>query len=220
MARTIAVTPGGPPRVDLMPRSEVERRERDALSALWVRIGLLAVLLAVVLIGATFGWNLFTQQRLAAEQERSSQLIGQIAGLSDVSRALATQSELENFRAEAMASDLSWAGVLDKARGTLPAGASLVGFELTPGGVPGPASKAKDEAKKAVGLTGELTIDSPTAVDLGPYVRALRDVDGIYAADANATTTGASATGRFTYKVDITFDQTAYSGLFTKGATK
>jgi len=226
MARIVTAAPGGVPRVDLLPRSEIERREGEALSAVWVRICLLAVLLAAVLIGGAFVWNLFAQQRLSAEQDRSQQLIGQIAELSDVSKALATESELQGFRSEAMGSDFAWSGILDKVRNSLPSGTSLIGFALTPGASPAATASGVDAvkkasaAKKAVGLTGTLTIDSPTAVDLGSYVRSLRGVAGILSADANATTSGASAVGRFTYKVDITFDQTVYSGRFAEEATR
>ncbi|MGN8025419.1 hypothetical protein [Microbacterium sp. 22242] len=223
MTRITVATPGGTPRVDLLPRSEVERRERDALGRTWVRAGLLAILLAIVLIAAAFAVNLFAQQRLAAEQARSSQLIGQIAGLSDVSNALKTEADLTRFRADAMGSDLSWTAILNRIRGTLPAGTSLVGFELTTGAAPATAGDGKaDEkaAKTAVGLTGTLTLDSGTALDLGAYVRSLRTVDGVLTADANSTTSGATAAGRFTYKVDITFDQTVYSGSYTKAVEK
>ncbi|GAA4480327.1 hypothetical protein [Microbacterium panaciterrae] len=220
MARIAAVTPGGPPRVDLLPPSEIERREREALSAVWVRICLLAVLLAVVLVGATYAWKLYAEQNAAAEQARSITLIGQIGALSEVSKALATESELQNFRADAMGSDLAWTSVLDKARSVLPAGTTLVGFDLTPGADPGATTLDKDAAKKTVGLTGTLTIDSPNPVDLGPYARALRDVDGILTADASAAARSSATPGRYTYTVDITFDQTVYSGRFVKEATK
>lgn len=223
MARIIAATPGGPPRVDLLPRSEVERRERDALSRTWVRVGVLAILLAVVLIAAAFAVNLLAQQRLAAEQDRSNQLVGQIAGLSDVSNALKTEADLTKFRADALGADLSWTAILDRIRGTLPADTNLVGFELTAGAAPeaGGDGKADEKAAKtAVGLTGTLTLDSGTALDLGAYVRSLRNVEGVLTADANSTTSGSTAAGRFTYKVDITFDQTVYSGSYTKAVEK
>ncbi|MCE4027659.1 hypothetical protein LXM50_16910 [Microbacterium sp. Au-Mic1] len=223
MARIAAVTPGGPPRVDLLPRSEVERRERDALSRTWVRVGLLAILLAVALIAGAFAVNLFAQQRLAAEQDRSNQLIGQIAGLSDVSNALKTEADLTQFRADAMGSDLSWAGIFDRIRSSLPPDTNLTGFELTPGSAPVAGADAKTTekaAKSAVGLTGTLTLDSGTALDLGAYVRSLRTVQGVLTADANSTTSGSTAAGRFTYKVDVTFDQTVYSGDYAKEVTK
>lgn len=220
MARLIVQTPGGTPRVDLLPRSEVERREREKLSAIWVRIGLLAVLLAVALIGAAFAWSQFTQQQLAAEQNRSTQLIGEIGQLRDVSSALASESELNAFRAEAMGSDLAWSGVLDRVRSALPADTAVIGFDLTPGAVPDPTAKDEDAAKKTVGLTGTLTIDSPSALDLGALSRGLRAVDGVLSADGNATATSSQTPGRYTYTVDIAFDQTVYSGQFAEEATK
>lgn len=220
MARIVTATPGGVPRVDLLPRSEIERRERDALSAMWVRIGLLAVLLAALLIGAAIAFNLFAQQRLAAEQNRSTQLLGQISGLADVSSALSTESELQNFRGDAMGSDLSWIGVLDKVRSALLPGTTVVGFDLTPGAPSAAPDKDKAAAKRAVGLTGTLTIDSPTPVDLGPYVRALRNADGVLSADANATTASQTNIGHYVYTVDVTFDQTIYSGRYAKEAAK
>lgn len=220
MARIVAAAPGGAPRVDLLPRSEIDRREREKLSAAWVRVGLLAVLLAVVLIGGAFVWNQFTQQQLAAEQARSTQLIGQIGQLNEVSSALATESELNAFRSQAMGSDLAWSEVLDRVRGALPPGTTVTGFELTPGAAPDAATKDKDAAKKAVGLTGTLTIDSPNAIDLGVLARTLRGVDGVLAADGSANTASQQSPGRYTYTVDITFNQTVYSGQFGKEATK
>jgi len=224
MARIVAAAPGGAPRVDLLPRSEIDRREREKLSAAWVRVGLLAVLLAVVLIGAAFAFNVWAQQNLVAEQARSTQLVQQIGALSDVSGALATETELQNFRAEAMGSDLAWTGILDKVRSPLLPENTVLGFDLTPGVAPAPATadatKDEEAAKKAVGLTGTLTIDSPTALDLGPYVRSLRGVSGVVAADANAMVTSPSTPGRYTYTIDITFDQTVYSDRFAKEASK
>lgn len=220
MARIVVASPGGAPRVDLLPRSEVERREREKLSALWVRIGLFAILLAVLLVGAAFTWNQITQQQLAAEQARSTQLIGQIGQMRDVSSALAAESELNAFRSEAMGADLVWSGVFDHVRSALPPDAAVTGFVLTPGSAPDPAATGKDAAQKTVGLTGTLSIDSPSAVDLGALSRALRAVDGVLAADGNADVASQASPGRYTYTVDITFDQTVYSGRYAKEVAK
>ncbi|WP_439901875.1 hypothetical protein [Microbacterium azadirachtae] len=220
MSRIVAAAVGGPPRVDLLPRSEVDRREREKLSAVWVRIGLLALLLAAVLIGAAFVWNQFAQQQLVAEQDRSTQLLAQIGQLNDVSGALATEGELNAFRGEAMGSDLAWSGILDRVRSALPADTTVTGFELTPGAVPDPAAKDKDAAKKAIGLTGTLTIDSPNALDLGALARGLRGVGGVLAADGRASTASQQSPGRYIYTIDVTFDQTVYSGRYAKEATK
>jgi hypothetical protein len=117
-----------------------------------------------------------------------------------------------------MGSDLAWSGIFTRAQGALPADVTLVGFDLTVGAVPDAASraadakKAKAAAKEAVGLTGTITVSSPTPRDMAPYARALREVDGISGADANTIATD-SGNG-YLYTIDITFDQTVYSDSF------
>jgi hypothetical protein len=218
MARAVAPQVGATPRVNLLPRSELERRERERLTGTWARVVLGALVLTALLIGAAYAWNQFAQQQLAAEQARTTTLTGQIAGLSDVSRSLQTERDLIAYRAEAMGSDLAWSGIFAKARGALPADVTLVGFDLTVGAVPDAASqqadaeKAKAAAKEAVGLTGTITVSSPTPRDMAPYARALRQVEGISGADANAIATD-SGSG-YLYTIDITFDQTVYSNSF------
>ena len=58
--------------------------------------------------------------RLAAEQARTNELLTEIASLSEVSQALATEAELTDFRTQAMATDLAWSPVLAKVTGVLP----------------------------------------------------------------------------------------------------
>lgn len=219
MARTTALQVGAAPAVNLLPRSELDRREREKLIGLWARVVLGALVVTAVLIGAAYAWNQFAQQQLAAEQARTSTLVGEIGGLSDVSRALQTENDLVAYRADAMGSDLAWSGIFDRVRGALPADVQLVGFDLTVGAVPDAASakadseKAKDAAKEAVGLTGTITVSSPTPQDMAPYARALRAVVGVSRADANAVVTD---TGNgYLYTIDITFDQTVYSNSFS-----
>ncbi len=109
-------------RVNLMPRSEVARRERDKLIRAWVWGVLGAILVALLIVAAAFWLKWTADQRLAAEQAQTNQLLTEIASLAEVSQALATESELTDFRTEAMATDLAWAPVIAKVTGVLPAG--------------------------------------------------------------------------------------------------
>jgi hypothetical protein len=218
MAHAAAAQVGASPRVNLLPRSEIARRERERLTGMWARVVIGALVVTALLIGAAYAWNQFAQQQLAAEQARTTTLTGEIAGLSDVSRTLQTERDLIAYRAEAMGSDLAWSDIFAKTQGALPSDVTLVGFDLTVGAVPDAASqtadakKAKTAAKEAVGLTGTITVSSPSPRDMAPYARALRDVDGISGADANAIATD---TGNgYLYTIDITFDQTVYSNSF------
>lgn len=196
------------PRINLMPRSEIARREREQLVRKWVWAVMGALVIALLLVAASFWLKWLADQRLAAEQARTNQLITEIASLSEVSQALATQSELSAFRTEAMASDLAWTPVITKVVGTLPADTTVTGFNLEVGGVP-----QTDDPASEVGLVGTLTFDSPTPLDIVPIIRSLRSVEGVLFADGRSLI-GDTTTGRFAYQLDVQFDQSIYSGDF------
>jgi hypothetical protein len=233
MARAAAVAIGGIPRVNLLPKSELDRRARELLVGVWARIVIATMMFTLALIGGAFAWSQIVQQGLDAEQVRTTTLLGKIGGLADVSQTLQTEHDLIAYRGQAMGADLAWAGILGKIRGALPVDVTLTGFDFTPGAAPDPtaakvtraateADAAKQAADAPVGLTGTITVSSPTPREMAPYVRALRDVEGIVSADANAATTSDAALGSYVYTIDVTFDQTVYSNRYTasEGDTK
>lgn len=203
---TIAPSISGLARINLLPRSEVVRRERDKTVRLWVWIVLTAILVAVMIIGGAFAFKLFADQRLAAEQARTSVLLGEIASLSDVSQALATQNELTDFRAEAMASDFEWAPVIGKVTGVLPMGAALTGFDVVSGGVP-----EGDDPGSQEGLVGTMSVVSSTPLDIVAIIRSLRGVEGVLFADGRSVMSSEVSEGQFAYVLDVKLDQSIYS---------
>ncbi|GAT71636.1 hypothetical protein [Microbacterium hydrocarbonoxydans] len=213
MARAAAVASTAMPRVNLLPPSEVARRERERLGRGWTWIVIAAVIVSLLMIGATWVWNQVAQQQLAAEQARTNTLIAEIGSLSDVSGALAAESELTGYLAEAMGSDLTWQDVRRKVESVLPADVSLVGFDLIPG-APSTLVQSDDEAAGAVGLAGTITLDSPNTIEIATISAALRQVDAIMLSDANAITESSIQEGRFTYTIDVTFDQSIYTARF------
>ena len=64
-----------PARVNLMPRSEVARRERDKLTRAWVWGVLGAILIALLIVVAAFWLKWSADQRLAAEQAQTNELL-------------------------------------------------------------------------------------------------------------------------------------------------
>lgn len=213
MARAARLTLAGVPGVNLLPRSEIERRERDALGRRWIWGVLGALVLSALLVAAAFAWNFVAQQRLVAEQARTTTLLGEIGALSSVNGALAAERELLGFRAEAMGADLAWAPVFTKVDSVLPEGATLVGFELIPGAPP-----ATDvEPEGATGLSGKVTIDSLTPVDMAPVVRELRGVEAVVYVDGRSVDLSTTIPGHYTYVIDLRLDQTIYSGEFAQG---
>lgn len=200
----------GIPRVNLMPRSEIVRRERDRLVRVWVWIVLGSIVLALLIIAGAFAFKFLADQRLAAEQARTNELLTEVASLSDVSHALATESELSDFRADAMVSDLAWKPVLTKITGVLPSGAILTGFDFTLGG----AAQGKDP-KVEQGLVGTVSMNSPTPLDIVSIVRSLRKVDGVLFADGQSVTSSQVSQGRYAYLINVQFDQTVYSNKYS-----
>jgi len=201
------------PRVNLLPPSEVSRREREKLAGKWIWAGIGAVILAAVLVAGAWLWNQFAQLQLAAEQARTTTLIQQIGALSEVSGAIATEKELHGYLAEAMGSDLGWQEVRGKLESVLPNEVQLTGFELT-AGAPAATKLAEESAAAATGLQGTITLDSPNTIDIATISRSLRQVEGIMLSDANAITGSSLAEGHYTYTIDVVFDQSIYTGRF------
>ena len=205
----IAVPYAGSPRVNLMPRSEIVRRERDSLVRMWVWIVLGAIVVAVLIIAGAFAFKLFADQRLVAEQARTNALLTEIASLSEVSQALATESELTDFRTDAMATDLGWTPVIAKVSGILPAETTITGVNLTVGGVP----QGQDPTVEQ-GLVGTVSFDSPTPLDIVALIRSLRGVDGVLYADGQSVTSSQVSEDRFSYLLNVEFDQSVYSNEY------
>ncbi|WP_203579193.1 hypothetical protein [Microbacterium hibisci] len=199
----------GVPRVNLMPRSEVARRERDSLIRTWVWIVLAAIVVAVLIIAGAFAFKFFADQRLVAEQARTNTLLTEIAALSEVSEALATESELTEFRTDAMATDLAWTPVMAKITGILPADTTLTGVDFTVGGVP-----QGDDPTVEQGIVGTVTFDSPTPLDIVALIRSLRGVEGVLYADGQSVTSSQVSADRFSYLLNVEFDQSVYSKQF------
>lgn len=203
---------GGVPRVNLMPRAETERRERGALLRRWIW-ALVGALFIVVLATAGAFWMQFTaQQRLAEANTQTTNLLTDLAGLSDVRVALDAETQLETFRADAMGADLGWAAMQTALVSTLPDGVTLTGFTIAPGAIP-----TGDDPTLEVGATGSLTLSSETPVDIVPLIRAMRPLAGVIEADGWQLTTG---DGGFTYEIRMVLDQTFYAGQYAEEPTE
>ncbi|GAA1948813.1 hypothetical protein [Microbacterium deminutum] len=207
------LTRSGIPRVNLMPRLETERRARDRVVRAWLWGIVATVVVAFLVVLGVFGLKWVADQGLAAEQARTNTLLTELAGLSDVSGALATEQELGAFRAEAMGSDFVWAPVINSLASGLPADVRLTGFDLVTGGIPQPG-----ESASGVGLVGTLTLSSPNAIDIAPTVRRFRQLPGVSHVDGRLVSSSQQAVGSYTYELSISFDQSIYSGAFSEGA--
>lgn len=208
-----ALVIAGIPSVNLMPRAELDRRDRVDQIRTWAGW----IFISIGVVALTMAGALYLQfaagERLASEQARTNALISEIASLSDVRAALTTERALESFRADAMAADLDWEPLHATIASILPAGVALHGYDLEVGGVP-----MGDDPTVEVGLTGTLTFTSPTPVEIVALVRGYRELEGVTDADGRevmSLTTGAGGDGAgpalYTYVLTVTLDQTIYT---------
>lgn len=209
MARAETLTLSGIPRVDLMPRSEVERRQRERLTRAWLWGVLAAILVAVAVIAGAFALKWLADQALAAEQAKTNELLVELSTLSEVNQALMTEQELTAYRSLAGGTDLAWAPLISSTVQLLPPDVTLTGFELAVGGVP-----STDDPESETGLVGSLTFVSPTPIDIVATIRNVRTAPGVLAADGQEVTASSVSEGQYQYKLTITYDQTIYSGAF------
>lgn len=199
---------GAGPRVNLMPRAETERRERTRLAKRWIGALVGAVLAVVAASGLAFGLQVVAAQRLAMEQARTTSLLGQLAELEDVQRALDLESDLQNFRADAMATDLRWSPLIATVQEQLPPGVTITGFSLAPGPVP-----QGDDPSAEVGVSGTLTLSSASPTEIVPLVRALRPLPAVLEADGWLAT---AEDGEYSYEIRIALDQSVYTGAYAE----
>ena len=197
---------GGVPRVNLLPAGEVHRRAAGALVRRWVA-GLLATAVVISgLVAAAYWERSIASQLLAAEQARTLNLNGELAGLSHVSRAFAERTTLTTLRTQAMGTDIRWRPLFADLAGTLPKGAELTGFDLITGINP----MAEVDAQVGIGVIGRLTVYTDDPADQNRMVDRLRALDATLAADAGALTSAGE--DGFSFVVELVLDQTHYSG--------
>jgi hypothetical protein len=207
-----SVAVGGVPRVNLMPPVEIERRSRARLVRRWFWVLVAVMLAAGILVAGAVALKLFADEQLSQEQARTDALLIELASLSEVSSALAEEAELESFASSAMASDFAWTPVIAEVAAVLPPGVALAGFDLVVGGIP-----QSDDPSSEVGLTGVVTLESPTAIDMAGTIRSVRALDRVLYADGRLVSSSQGTLGAFRYELTVTFDQTIYSGAYVEG---
>ncbi|BDZ40599.1 PilN domain-containing protein [Microbacterium suwonense] len=204
------VVVGAIPRVNLLPKSELDRRSNAALARRWVAVGIGALLIVVVLIGGGYAYSLMSSMRLTAEQNRASQLSIDLAELAPVSRSVAQRRSLSAQLEQAMAGDLAWRPVLDGLAAQLPDDAVVTGYSLAAGPVP-----AGDDPSVQVGIDGTLTVITATPLPVAEVIDAVRGVEDVLYVDIRQLLRDADEEpDSYEYTIQVQLDQTVYSRRF------
>lgn len=205
-AATLVV--GGPPRVNLMPPAELERRFRRTLLKRWLLALIGAAVVTLLVIGAATALRLVAEGRLAAERAKTDAFIAEIASLSHVGDTVGTLGDLETYRSEAMVADLGWRALLESLQSTLPDGVTVIGFDVTTGG-----GAQSDDPAAAPGAVVSLTLAGSAPFDIVPAIRGIRQVPGVLDADGSELRADESKE-RYVSELSVTTTQEVYSGRF------
>lgn len=218
MARAAAVTIPLIPRVNLLPKIELDRRARAVLIRKWLTGMLLALIVAMVAVAGAGYLRWTADQALQAENARTQTLITDLAALSGVSSLVDAESSLTAFRADAMVDEIGWVDFAERIgpaiEAVVPVGTVVSGFDLAPGG-----AGAGDDPAIETGLVGTLVVTSAAPIDIAPMAAALADVDGVLSADAQQLTleSGADEDATvYTNIITLRLDQTWYTGRFAQ----
>lgn len=197
---------GAMPRVNLMPRAEIERRERSSLLRRWAWALAGALFVVVLAAAGTFALQAAAALRLAVENERTNELIAEMAALQPVREQLALQGDLGAFRAQAMGTDLEWTSLLATIQAALPADVTVTGFDLAPAGLP-----QGEEPAAEIGAQGSLALLGPSPIDIVDLTRDIRAQSSVMWVDVWVQEL---KDNQYRYDLRIAFDQSVYSGEF------
>jgi type II secretory pathway pseudopilin PulG len=222
---------GAPPRVNLLPPAERERRERAELIRRW---GAIAIAIAVLIVLAVLVATLMARSArndLRAEQVRTTELAGELAAYGDVSATTRDKSSYEAYRTQVMASDITWKSALGALQAALPAGASISGFDALVGdqnataGTTGTSGTTADGADATVAaqnapsgtaVTLSVQVTSNKSVDQRAMVASFAKVHGVLGVDMTGLSS-ASGTG-YSSTTSVYFDRSVLSGRYARAA--
>lgn len=207
MSAKPTVSISGAPRVNLLPRSERQRRAASALARRWAVVLVGAVVVAVAVVGGAYAYSMMTSARLTAEQARTTDLLVQLGQLKPVSDAISTRATLTAQREQAMSGDIDWAPIVTRLASALPGDAALTGYALNAGG----AAQDADPTTQ-VGMLATLTVSAGEPVDAARTAAALRALDGVTRVEVVRL---GVEDERYTATVAVALDQTIYTGKYS-----
>jgi len=198
------------PRVNLIPRAELERRRSRRAARAWLVALIIAALLAIGMVGGAWAAKELAGRKLAQEQQRTGALAEQLEGYRDVSGALRAQESLTRMRATAMGADLSWTALIDSIRRQLPDGVTLGWYTIASGPAVG------DEAETA-GPSGTITVMTQNLALLTTAAEAIRDGDAVSMIALQHTE---ATEGVVVATFEIAFTSVVNSGAYAREATE
>lgn len=193
---------GGVPRVNLLPRTISAKREQRALFKSWGARVLASVVVVAAASAGMFGWQAVTALQLVAVQSEGTGLLAQMSAKGEIQRLLSTESELQDYSAEMMATDLNWTESIAKLLQNFPEGSWLCSFDFISGAAP------EGTPEENVGLSGVIQICGPFPSAI-PFLKDATSVPGVkkVAVLEGSYDTEISA---YAHSIFVELDQTVY----------
>ena len=208
--REPAIVYGAPPRVDLLPPVEKERRSLAKLRRRWIVAVLVVLAVAVLVFLASLAVRVQADMAVSDAEDQRAQLQRDLARYADVSALVNERDTLVRQREQAMAADLRWSTPYELLVAALPKGSVMTGFTAATGG---PATSKADD----LGIKGVATVVSRKAIDQAIVLDAFAQVEHVTDVDM----LGLEQTqGVYTYKIYVAFDQGIYNTRFQTDATE
>ncbi|WP_403022881.1 hypothetical protein [Salinibacterium sp. GXW1014] len=166
-AKDNVVVVGGEPRIDFLPPEIREKKKaRRTIRSLVLLVVMVIVVCVVAYVGAT-SLAVTSQVRLAAEQERTQELLRNQAAFSDVRQLKQTVEAAQDARIVASGNEIMWKPIVDAALAVLPAGEELMELNID-SYVVGEAPAAPEDLQ----ITSQATIEFKLRFD---RVRTIAD---------------------------------------------
>jgi hypothetical protein len=223
--KTPTLAYGAPPRVNLLPHAERERRERADLARRW---GGTAVAVVVLMVLASAGMAFYqhsARSSLDRERDRTTALAGELASYRDVSTATRIRSSYQAYRTQAMSTDVAWSPLFAKLRAQMPAGAAIGGFDAVtdPSATPSQARSADagataEAAPAGAAVSVTLTLTSRRPLDQKAMLLGFQRIPGVLRVDLESLTSDDYPT--YTATTVVYLDDSVYSGRYAQGATR
>ena len=202
---------GGVPRVDLLP-VEVRRRQQSVRLRRRLATGVAAVALVVAVgFGGAVALALQADARLAAERQRTNDLIAEQAAYAEVLDVNRRIHLIQAARAIGTSTELLWKRILDEYRSALPDGATITNARLTGRAPWEPEPTPAGPLRRASVAQVAITAATDEVPDATAWLRRIAELPTI--ADASLNTI-ASVDGVWTTTVTFNVNTEGLAGRF------
>jgi Tfp pilus assembly protein PilN len=215
-AKSVGIVVGGEPRVDLLPPELKEAKRVRRVRRGMLLLLALAVVLCVGAFGAAWSLALLGQQRLDAENARTSELIAEQAQFIEARTTAQRVDTAEAALAIGASTEIDFAKFFRDVTATLPANCSIVTANADGGSPFEVYAQAVVPLQPQRIATLNFAVRTTSLLDVQAWLDSLQDIKGF--TDAMPTAVKAEPDGTMTAAITMHVDTGALSNRFASVA--